>query len=247
MNSTTLLTTIVLALCVSACSKKEDKGDPTSSGASASPSPSTPGATPVAGTPAAAGEDSVVAFARTLDEDKVKKILVYEQEMVQHVDLLVGAAGAMASGGTKAISRDERYKKLGDLTTAAIAKAGITQQDVGSFTQLTSELWAKEMALGGYRQKIADNAPKAEKWKAIEAEAEKLEGGRRFQFLQDRNADRPMGDEEVKIYQAQLAELDEDRKAFAAKYGAPTLALLDKYREPFVAIREKQMAAMMGK
>lgn len=128
-------------------------------------------------------EEQAAQFAKSLDEEKVKKILVYEQELLPHTHLLMGAgmaaAKTAAAGGNieKELSRDERIAKLNEVVTDALTKVGTTQQDTSSFATLTSTLYGSELAVADARQKLKDDKPKVAKWKKIEAQAEKLKGG----------------------------------------------------------------------
>jgi hypothetical protein len=186
------------------------------------PKPAPAEAAPAPAAPAAApAEAPDVAFAKTLDDAKLQKMIAYENELLPHTALIMNVAGgaAMKAGGdgkkmAQELSRDERLKKITEITQGAMAKAGVTESDISGFTTLTAEIIAKEMAIEDARQMVAKKDLMAE-MKAI--------------------------------YQQQIDEFEKDRKAFADKYGQSTLEVLDKRKSELIAVRKKQFEIMMGK
>jgi hypothetical protein len=228
---------LAVAVLSSACSKEKPSAD-------VSPPPAAPSRV----------EDRAIAAARTLDEDTLKRILLYEQEMLPHTALVLGVAakGAAAAGGDgmkmgKEMARDERFKQIQQITEAAFAKANITHHDVVGFTVLTGDLYAKELAHAETRRLLAENPAKVEKWKQFDQEAEKLSGGAKWKFLQEHHQHRPLDEATLAFHQEQLAELDAFRAEFAAKHGEELLALLDRYRDAFGEVRTKQMDMVLGR
>ncbi len=195
--------------------------------------PTSPVVAPAAPTaePPPAPVDAAVAYAKALDEEKLKKLLGFEKEMLPHTALILNTGRRASENAQKngtdmaaELSKDERRQKIREVTEAAMSQSGVTQTDVTGFAMLSGEFFAKEMAIDSARKQVADN------------EARKAK---------DPKTAYP--DEMIKVYQDQIDEHAAYRKSFAEKYGEPTLALMDKYQPEFVAIRAEQVAVLMGK
>jgi hypothetical protein len=128
------LATLVLAALVVAtvsCSKE--------------PSPS--------GTASTAGEAAKTAVPETakpldpktlITDDKIGRFITYQKEMNSVVDLAMSAgAEALRTGGSqkdmeKALSKDDRARKIADTQASALAKSGLTQMEATEITQVLS-------------------------------------------------------------------------------------------------------------
>ncbi len=186
-------------------------------------------------------EAAAAGFAKTLTDEKVKGVLTYEQQMLQHAPVL---AGRGADGG--ALDREARRSELSRVTREALEKGGVTQSDVTNFTTLTAELFAGEVAVAHARRELAANPAKVERWKALEAEASKFPEPERSAFLQQHLEAQPLTDFMVEAYQRQLAEQEALRAQFAERHGEQTLAVIDRYKDDFVALRQRQLDAVLG-
>lgn len=187
-------------------------------------------------------EASAATFAKSLTEEKVKGVLTYEEHMLEHAPLV---SGTPRDGG-QPLSREERMAELSRVTREALQKAGVSQSDVTNFTTLTAELFAGEVAVAHARAELAANPPKVERWKELEAEAAKLQEPERSALLSQHLEEQPLTDFMVDAYQKQISQQEALREEFAKRHGQETLALIDRYKDAFVALRQKQLEAVLG-
>lgn len=105
------------------------------------PAGKTPDAAKAAGKPAGSAAPAPAAPAldpkSLITDDKVSRYIVYQKEMNTVAGLVMGAAtGAFAKSGgdqkqfEKALSADERTKKIADTEASALAKSGLTRSEV---------------------------------------------------------------------------------------------------------------------
>lgn len=235
MKTRLLSSLLAVGLVLGACSKKEETAStPTPPAApteqAANDAPSTDDTAPPSGLPSrveqilAEQKKAADAFASTLDEDKVARLVAYEKEMAKHTELLLGVASEVVRAGSgeaekvgKELSRDERIKKISEVSEKALSDAGVTQGEVASWTTLISELVAGEMSVAGAREKVAELEAKGDKGVMLQ------------------------------VYKDQVAEHDEKRRQFAEKHGEKLLGILDKHMAELIEIRQMQMDVAMGR
>jgi hypothetical protein len=247
MPTTALRAAALLAvLAALACSGKKDAPP----AATAAPTPA--GAAPSAPAPAPANPE--LAFARTLTEDKLARLIAFEHEILPITAELVGgvAKAALAAGGDgqklgRELSRDERTRQLGAQLEAAQKKHGITGQDQAGLSALTTDLVVKEMFATEAREQLAANEPKKAAWAKAEAEyAAKKKDPRAppYAFVAQKGT-APLPEIVEQQLREQVRESEAARRAFAEKYGQGTFDVVAKRLPELVLLRQKQMDAVM--
>lgn len=101
-----------------------------------------------AGKPA---QDAAAATTNSLDpktlitDEKIGQYIVYQKEMTTVADLMIGVAGQALnkSDGSqksleKALSEDERTRKIADTQASALAKSGLTQMQAMEIAKIVS-------------------------------------------------------------------------------------------------------------
>jgi hypothetical protein len=225
------------------------------SGKKEAPPASAPAAPPTASAPAPRPAAPAADFAKAMTEDKLARLLAFEQEILPLTREVVGGMGrvARAAGGDAkkvegAISRDERMKQLSEQISAAQAKHGVTQQDQALFATATTDLLVKEMFATSARKQLAENEPKKEAWAKAEAayEAKHKDDPRAAPYaFTAKKGTAPLMDVVEQQLREQIAEAEAARKAFAEKNGQEALDRLAPFIPRFVEVREQQMAAVM--
>jgi hypothetical protein len=78
-----------------------------------------------------------------ITDDKIGRYIIYQKEMSSVTGLVMGAAvgaftksGGNQKGFEKELSGDERTKKIGEVSAAALAKSGLTQMEVSQLAQI---------------------------------------------------------------------------------------------------------------
>lgn len=222
---------LFLLLCLAGCKKGEGTKP-----AAVPPSPaSSAGHAPafVAKLTAAAAE--VEAAKALLTEDKLSRFATYQKEMLSVTGDAVGVGmQAYAKAGTDqkkfqgAVAADDRGAKIESATKAALAKSGLTQDEMMKLTRVATRYYAHAYAL----QDAADKVGELRK-KIAEAKAKGKEPS-------------PVDTAMEKAYSGQADRLETMRKEFAARYGEQALALMQKHEPEFFAINKKMMDSAMG-
>ena len=220
-----------LLLCFVGCKKGEG---PKPAAVPASPASSAGHVPPfVAKLTAAAAE--VDAAKALLTEDKLSRFATYQKEMLSVTGDAVGIGmQAYAKAGTDqkkfqgAMAADDRGAKIESATKAALAKSGLTQDEMLKLSRVATRYYAHAYAL----QDAADKVGELRK-KIAEAKAKGKEPS-------------PVDTAMEKAYAGQADRLEAMRKEFAARYGAQALALMQKHEPEFFAINKKMMDSAMG-
>jgi hypothetical protein len=164
-----------------------------------------------------------------LTDDKLKSFLSYQKEIAAATSEAMGMGmSAVAKVGTdpkkleKEVTKDDRYAKIAAASKAALAKSGLTQDEMVKLTQVLSPYYARVYAAAHF---LGSNPPTAggEPPKPGSMEAARL-----------------------KSQEQRLASLETSRKEFGDRYGAAALELVKKYEPEFVEINKKMMAAAFG-
>lgn len=202
-----------------------------------------PGATgPAPAETGPAPADPGDALAATLTEEKLGRLLAFEDEILPTSAALVALASAPGAGGRRIageLSLEERTRRLEGEITAALQKHGLTRADHAGFGALSSGIVQRSAAADAARAQIAADAE----------QQRKAAGAQRGK----REPRPPPGTRDLREAQAgfvehlkvEVAQADADRKAFAARHGDAALALLDRYRPRILAVREKQVRVVL--
>jgi hypothetical protein len=235
---------LLVALAALACSGKKE--------APAAPVPAAP---PAAAAPVAPPADPAAAFAKAMTEEKLQRLLAYEQESLPLTAELMApmAKAALATGGDakkmeNQVSRDERLKQLSAQLEALQKKHGVTTQDQAGFVALTRHLLTKEIFATSARKALAEDEPRKAAWAKAEAEYNaKHKNDLRFVSYDvvAKRGTAPLGEFQEKMLQKQVADADAERKALVEKHGQAALDVLAKFIPQFVELREKQMDAVL--
>ena len=222
---------LFLLLCFAGCKKGEG---PKPAAVPPSPASSAGHAPPfVAKLTAAVAE--VDAAKALLTEDKLSRFATYQKEMLSVTGDAVGVGmQAYAKGGTDqkkfqgAVAADDRSAKIESATKAALAKSGLTQDEMMKLTRVATRYYAHAYALQDAADKVGELRKKIAEVKAKGKEPS------------------PVDTAMEKAYSGQADRLEAMRKEFAAQYGAPALALMQKHEPEFFAINKKMMDSAMG-
>jgi hypothetical protein len=222
---------LFVLLCFVGCKKGEGSKP---AGVPPSPASSAGHAPPfVAKLTAAVAE--VDAEKALLTEDKLSRFATYQKEMLSVTGDAVGIGmQAYAKAGTDqkkfqgAMAADDRGAKIESATKAALAKSGLTQDEMLKLSRVASRYYAHTYAL----QDAADKVGELRK-KIAEAKSKGKEPS-------------PVDTAMEKAYSGQADRLEAVRKDFAARYGAQALAVLQKHEPEFFAMNKKMMDSALG-
>jgi len=220
-----------LLLCFAGCKKGEDRKVIAVPPSSVAPAARTPGATMRPTAPVV----DVEAAKALLTEDKLSRFATYQKEMLSVTSDAVGVGmQAYAKGGTDqkkfqgAMAADDRTNKVAAKSQDALAKSGLTQDEMIKLTHVVTRYYGRAYVLQDAANKLADLRKKIDEAKAKGKEPSVVDTAME------------------KAYSGQAAQLEATRKEFAAQYGEPALALMQKHEPEFFAINQKMMGAAMG-
>lgn len=235
-----LLVSVVLAATAIACSGRNE--------------PPPPAAPQVAPPAVVAPPDDVAAVSSTLTEEKLKRLLAFEEEILPITAELVALStmpavtgGAEARRASGQPTREERARTLEAGIAAALQKHRLTPSDHAGFAGLTGSLVEGDAKVARAREVLALNEKKKVAWARIEAEDRKKKRDPRTPPASvTRGGERPLPEIAEQHLRKQIEEADADRRAFAARYGPGVAELLERYRAPILALREKQVKVALG-
>jgi hypothetical protein len=191
---------------------------------------STPALTTAVAAPAAGS-----ATASLLTDDKLGRLAIYQQEILGVAAQAVGMAmDAYGKAGTdqqkfeSAMSADARVKAVEEKNAQALAKSGLTQEEVNRLMSAVTEYYAKGFAL----RDAVNNLDEVRRRLA----AAKAKG----------MAPNPFDTSMEAAYVKQTQRLDELRKSMESNYGTAALEAVKRHEEQFFAINEKIMATAFG-
>jgi hypothetical protein len=203
-----------------ACDKKNENVSPAEP-PSAPPSSPKAAAAPVSA-PTAAPAAAPASAAALLTDEKVKGYVIYTKEIGTVAAEAMGMAGSAYArskgdqkGFERALSADERTKKVAAASQAALEKSHLTQAEVGQLTQILSPYYTRRMMAKGAEEAMA-KAKAASKGKAGI-----LEG----------------------IYKKQIDEVVALRAEMEKKYGSAAMAIMDKYEKDCIEAQEAMVKA----
>jgi hypothetical protein len=210
-----------------------------------------PAAPPPAGAPAEApAPDPADTLAATLTEDKLKRLLLFEEEILPvsaAIVQLASAPGATGAGGSRGEpSREERQRALDDRIAAALQKHGLTRADHQGFGAIAGGLVERSAKAAEARELLAKDAERRSAPARAPAEAARRTKAAAPAPSAVAKEGRPLPEPLVQQLQTQIVQADADRKAFAARNGQAVLDLLDRYRPQILALREQQVRVVLG-
>jgi hypothetical protein len=231
MKNRTTTAWVFLLLCFAGC-KKGDAPKPAA--ARVSPASSAARAPVFVSRLEAAAVDAEAAKA-LLTEDKLSRFATYEKEMLSVTGDAMGVGmQAYAKAGTDqkkfqgAMAADDRSSKIEAATKAALAKSGLTEDEMKKLSHVATPYYAHAYAMQDAIGKVDELRKKIEEAKAKGKEPS------------------PVDTAMEKAYSAQAARLEKVREEFAGRYGPPALAAIRKHEPEFFAINKKMMDAAMG-
>jgi hypothetical protein len=223
MCKRSLLVCLFLVVATFAC-KKNEPGKTAAEAMTRKPAAPSPGA--MAMRPPQPKPEEVKGL---LTEEKITSFLTYQKEIAAVTSEAMGMGmSAVAKVGTdqkkleKEVTKDDRYAKIAAASKTALAKSGLTQDEMVKLTQVLSPYYARVYATAHF---LRNNPPTAgaEPPKPGSMEAARL-----------------------KSQEQRMAGLETSRKEFGERYGAAALELVKKHEPEFVEINKKMMAAAFG-
>ena len=231
----------LLAAAALACTGKVD----TTPSARPAPRPA-----PAAGPTEPPPPDPADTLAATLTEEKLKRLLAFEEALLPTSAAMVALASAPGAGGRTEPgepTKDDRQRALDGQLGELLQKHGLTRADHAGFAALSSGLVLRSARAEDAREQLAKNAENKKAWAKLEAaEAGKKHDPRRPPWFMGKEALRPLPEPAVQHLQTLVVQADADRGAFKARHGEAALALLDRYRPQILALREKQVRIVTG-
>ena len=170
-----------------------------------------------------------------LTEDKLTRFATYQTAMLSATsDATRLGLAAYQKGGTdpkkfqNAMAGDDRAAKVAAAAQAALAKSGLTQDEVGKLSRVASAYYAR-----GYV--LLDAGKRAEEVNA-RIETAKAKG----------KEPSPVDVAMAKAHADQASRFETVRKEFAARYGQDALTLMQKHEPEFFEINKQMMGAAMS-
>jgi hypothetical protein len=159
-----------------------------------------------------------------LTEDKVTRFLTYQKEKLSLGSEAMGPGKTEKDGpdhNRLEKTKEDRYAKLAAAAKAALAKSGLTEDEMRKLTQVLSPYYATAYAMRSLPEK--PDTANAEPPKPGSMEAAMLKGR-----------------------EMRKARLESARKELADRYGADVLELVQKHEPEFMEINKKMMGAAVG-
>jgi hypothetical protein len=174
--------------------------------------------------PGMAGVDSSRAnAAKALTEESLKKFIIYENEIMPHMALAMGAMSGDAA------TREKKAKEFEVIQTAAIKKAGLEQSDIPGLTLLTGEYYSQTYVAQDAEKQLVAIAKRV-----AEAKAQGKEPNQLDVILEE-------------THKKTVADTVAFRKDFEAKYGKSALEILQRHETEYAAINDARMAQFTKK
>jgi hypothetical protein len=214
----------------------------------AAPAPAAPPAPTAA---EAIPADPADALAAKLTQEKLDRLLAFEQEILPVAARQVALASAPGVGGTFGRpgepTREEVARRLDGEVGAALQKHGLTRADRAGFAALSGGLVQRSAKAAEARVQLAKNV-EIKKARAKQEAAEKKRLGDRYRLPEwtGGTGTRPLPEPVEQQLQLLVVQADADRKAFAARHGQATLDLLDQNTPKILAVREQQVRVVLG-
>ena len=182
-----------------------------------------------------AAQADVDAARALLTEDKLSRFATYQKEMLSVTGDAMGVGmQAYAKAGTDqkkfqgAMAADDRSSKIEAATKAALAKSGLTQEEMMKLTRVATSYYAHAYAMQDAVSKVDELRKKIEEAKAKGKQPS------------------PVDTAMEKAYSGQAARLEKVREDFAGRYGQPALAVIRKHEPEFFAMNKKMMDSALG-
>jgi hypothetical protein len=228
---------LLLAAAALACTGRVE---PASAPAPAPAEPTRGAAAPAEEIPA----DPADALAATLTEDKLKRLLAFEEALLPTSAALIALAST--SGATRTPpgepTRAERQRALEGQMAELLQRHGLTRADHAGYGALTGGLVLRSAQAEDAKAQLAKNAERKKAWtKANPQEAKKKHDPRWAPDQDGKGANGPIPEALEHHLEGLVSQSGVERAAFASRHGAATLALIDRYRTELLAVREKQV------
>jgi hypothetical protein len=212
------------------------------------PAPAAPAGGPGA---QAAPADPADAFAAKLTQEKLDRVLAFEQEILPVTARQVALASAPGAGGPFGRpgepTREEVARRLDDELAAALKKHGLARVDHAGFAALSGGLVQRSAKAAEARAQLARNAELKRTRGKAEAEEKRRLGDRyRLPEWTGGSGTRPLAEPVEQQLQLLVVQTDADRKAFAERHGQAVLDLLDQNSAKILAVREQQVRIVVG-
>jgi hypothetical protein len=195
--------------------------------------------------------DPAGGLAAKLTQEKLDRLLVFEQEILPVMARQVALASEPGAGGSirrvGAPTPEDLARRLDAEISAALDRHGLTRADHAGFAALSGGLVLRSAKAAEARAQLAKNA-EVKKARATFEAAERKRLGDRYRVPERTGGSgpRPLADPLEQQLQLLVVQTDSDRKAFAERYGAAVLDLLDQHSAKILAVREQQVRVVLG-